>query len=60
MQLELSDMNYISSFFSGLPEEIIYTCDVIKENGVGYIKGKTELISDYSDRKVSRIIYRNS
>lgn len=56
MQLELSDMNYISSFFSGLPEEIIYTCDVIKENGVGYIKGKTELISDYSDRKVSRII----
>lgn len=56
LNLSYEDSKYLSSFFSGLPEEIFYTCDIIKENGIQYLKENVDLISDYSDRKVSRIL----
>lgn len=56
LNLDNKDMNYVSSFFSGLPEEIIYTCDLIKENGIDYVKRNVQMITDYSDRKVSSIM----
>lgn len=58
LNLDTNDMDYISSFFSGLPEEIIYTCDVIKENGLQYIKKNINFITDYSDRKISSIMHK--
>ena len=56
LNLSFEDSKFLSSFFSGLPEEIFYTCDIIKENGIQYLKDNIEIISDYSDRKVSRIL----
>lgn len=50
---ELAD---ISQLFSGFPEEIFYTIDVIKENSKEYFYKNTHIISDYSDNKIQSII----
>ncbi|MFK4880683.1 TIR domain-containing protein [Lactococcus petauri] len=58
LDLDSDDMKYLSDLFSGLPNEIIYTCSVIEENGIDYVKQHTELITDYADKKVSEIIIK--
>ncbi|WP_052144872.1 toll/interleukin-1 receptor domain-containing protein [Halalkalibacter okhensis] len=50
------DIKYVTTFFSGLPKEIIYTADYIKHNNIQDIKRDTSIITDFSDGKVSRLV----
>lgn len=56
LEISPNDMGYISTFFTGLPDEVLYTADFIKKEGLNYVKRNTDIISDYSDSKVSRLI----
>lgn len=54
--LDKPELAAISQLFSGFPEEIFYTIDVIKENSKEYFYKNTHIISDYSDNKIQSII----
>lgn len=54
--LEKKELSDISQLFSGFPEEIFYTIDVIKENSKDYLYKNMHIISDYSDNKIQSII----
>jgi hypothetical protein len=50
------DIKFVTTFFSGLPKEIIYTADYIKYNNITDLKRDTSIITDFSDGKVSRLV----
>lgn len=56
LDLSIDDIKYISSFFSGLPREILYTADYIAHHNVADLKRNTGIITDFSDNQVSRLI----
>lgn len=56
LDLDKSELADISQLFSGFPEEIFYTIDIIKQNSKEYFYKNTHIVSDYSDNKIQSII----
>lgn len=58
MNLNENDINFVISFFSGLPKEIIFTADFINHHSINELKRNTSIITDYADGKVTRLLSR--
>ncbi|WP_392455516.1 TIR domain-containing protein [Chryseomicrobium aureum] len=56
LNLNEDDIRFAVNFFSGLPMEILYTAEFIEQNDIGSLKRDTTVITDFSDRRVSRMI----
>ncbi|WP_342042588.1 TIR domain-containing protein [Bacillus sp. OTU2372] len=58
LKLSKEEIKFVTTFFSGLPKEIIYTADYIKYHSITELKRDTSIITDFSDGKVSRLVSR--
>ncbi|MFT7822373.1 TIR domain-containing protein [Bacillus siamensis] len=56
LKLSEDEIKFVTTFFSGLPKEIIYTADYIKYHSITDLKRDTSIITDFSDGKVSRLV----
>ncbi|QMT18076.1 TIR domain-containing protein [Planococcus maritimus] len=56
LHLGKEDNRFVTTFFSGLPTEIIFIADYIKSNSIEQLKRNTAIITDFSDSRVSNII----
>lgn len=58
LDLNEDDIRFVVTFFSGLPTEILYTAEYIKQSNIGSLKRDTSIITDFSDRRVSRMLLK--
>lgn len=60
VDLDDESIKIIINNLQGFPEQIFYTIDTIKENGLPYIKENPNLIIEYNSQKVSNILKKYS
>lgn len=56
LQLSSEDFNFISDLLKGYPEQIFFTVDLIKEQGIIFVKSNSYLIIEYNSEKVNHVI----
>lgn len=56
LDLDRDELEFISNNLSGLPEEVFFSLEISKAEGINYLKRNIEIIENFRDEKVSILL----